>query len=123
MIIGKSRPIEAPVAYSWMVDHGLVRYSPGSSLEPWYFLSIDEVFEARDKWPQRQEDLIVFARRQDNDLLACFRLDSDRVVEVVVINGWTSDGYDFLSTYSTLWEWFKSVVDDIAEIAEPDPEP
>lgn len=110
-----------PPGYQWLLKKGIIAYY-SSPLYPWYYLSKQDVFNVTDKWPQGSYEgcLIAFARRYDNDDIACFSVKSQAVECVVVINGWTSSGYDVIASYNTFWEWLKSVIDDIAELEELD---
>lgn len=107
--------------YTWVIDRGLVGFAPSTAMQPWYFLPPEQVFSASDRWPRadEQRELITFARRQDNDDLACAVFDGGRFVEVVRVHGWAPEGYAPLARYPSLWEWLKSAIDDVAEWAEP----
>lgn len=100
-----------------MVDRGLVGFGPGSALQPWYFLPQEQVFSVRDRWPKATEDvnLVAFARRQDCDDIACFDATEGDVTiaRVVVVHGWTPEGYAIAAKYETIWAWLGDVVADI----------
>ena len=34
---------------------------------------------------------------------------------VVVVHGWTSEGYEAVARFDSIWEWLRSVVRDIEE--------
>ncbi|MEZ4406097.1 MAG: hypothetical protein R3A52_06450 [Polyangiales bacterium] len=106
--------------YVWLIERGIFGTAPNTAMAPWYFLPRGEVFSASERWPRADEprDLIVFARRQDNDDLACAAFDGERFVEVALLHGWTPEGYARLAGYPTLWAWWKAVIDDVAECAE-----
>jgi hypothetical protein len=109
-----------PSGYNWLLEHGLIGFDPFSPLEPWYYLDRDEFFDVRDRWPKVSDrrSLIAFAKRQDCDDIACFEVGDKSVSAVVVIHGWTEDGYAVIGSYKSFWEWLKSVIDDIAEWVE-----
>jgi hypothetical protein len=110
---------EPPSAYQWIVRHHTIGDRPSTQLSPWYRLPDAEIFSASQRWPKGDgRNLVVFARRQDNDDLACFSVTEDVVTGIVVIHGWTGSGYDVLAEYATVWDWLKAVIDDAAEIAE-----
>jgi hypothetical protein len=111
--------LKPPRAYSWLLDHGLIGCAPSTQLEPWYHLPEDQVFLVNERWPKGAgPTLVAFARRQDTDDFACFSLDKEDVVGVAVIHGWTKDGYEMVAEYSTMWDWMKSAIDDIAELVD-----
>src|SRR5688572_21146011 len=88
--------MSAPVGYWWLIERGLVGLGPFTQLQPWYFLDKGNAFWVSDRWPigAAQSKLFAFARRQDNDDLACFEepvLSSDRrqangVLDQVVVD-------------------------------------
>lgn len=108
--------IQFPKAYDWFIQNKIVGFVPFSQLQPWYFLSQQEMFWANNKWHSSKSlQLLVFARRQDNDDFSCFSIESNKVVAIHIIHGWTKDGFDVIATYTNMWEWFHSVLDDIKE--------
>jgi hypothetical protein len=106
------------VGYGWFVDRGLVGFEPNTALQPWYFLSKEDVFSPTDRWPSVAGEgrLVAFSRRQDTDDIACFRVVDHVVVAIVMIHAWTPEGFQVVGTYGSFWEWIKQVVDDIAEL-------
>ncbi|MDI9071545.1 hypothetical protein [Xanthomonas oryzae] len=106
-----------PIGYKWVMQRGLVGYDSFSQLQPWYFVSLDHCFWATERWPcVYGKRLFVFARRQDNDDLACFVVDDAGMAgQVLIIQGWTSDGFRVIREFPDFWEWLKGVIDDIAE--------
>jgi hypothetical protein len=98
---------------------------PFSALQPWFYVDAATTFDAVEKWPggPSENHLVVFARRQDNDDLACFELGEAGVVGVVVIHGWTGNGYSIVARHATFWDWLSAVVVDIRDWCElGDPE-
>ena len=118
-------PFAVPRGYHWLVERRMVGFEPFSALQPWYFLPAPEAFSVTQRWPKVgvHDDLFAFARRQDCDDIACFSRKADGSTGVLVIHGWTANGYDVVASYGSIWAWLKSVVDEIAEWAErPGPE-
>ena len=115
-------PFEVPRAYYWIVKRRVVGFDANTRLQPWYFLDQRSAFSVSDRWPRGSElDLFAFARRQDCDDIACFEaVPRGRAVRIIVVHGWTSTGYDVVASYDSLWEWLKSVIDDIAEWVDLD---
>lgn len=111
-------PFPLPTAYRWLIERGLVGFEPNTALQPWYLLPSEEVFSVSDRWPNASETtrLYAFARRQDCDDLACFAvLEGAPQLGVVVIHGWTGEGYQVVARFVSTWEWLKSVVGDIED--------
>lgn len=109
-----------PQGYSWLIEQNIMGYEAFSQLQPWLYLKNDECFFANIKWKNVTEScLFAFAKRQDNDELACFKVNEDGNVEgVVLINGWSSNGFDIIKEYSDFWAWFHQVIDDVKEWVE-----
>lgn len=84
-------------------------------IEPWYIMNSKEVEHRiqgmKKRYPERA--LIPFARRCDNDDVACFELDKDE--EVQVIHDFASVGYEQRNVYKTFWDWFRSAIEDMIQ--------
>lgn len=82
-------------------------------LEPWYFMNIDDVSQRikgmQDRYPDRI--LIPFARRGDNDDVACFELNKGE--EVQIIHDFASGGYEQRNTYNSFWDWFRYAIEEM----------
>jgi hypothetical protein len=106
-----------PKGYSWLIDRNLVGFEANSALQPWHYLPSRHAFDLSERWPTGLGSmrLFAFAKRQDCDDLACFEVHEHRVERVVVVHGWTAEGYQIDRTYSTFWDWLKAVVDDLEE--------
>jgi len=111
-----------PAEYNWLVERGIAGFAPFTQLQPWYFTPKDQSFWATKHWPSSgNRKLFVFARRQDNDDLACFALNTDgRIEGILIIQGWVDNGFEILREFSSFWEWFKFVIDDIADWISPE---
>jgi len=107
-----------PVEYNWLVERGIVGFAPFTQLQPWYFTPKDQSFWVTSRWQNNacRDDLFVFARRQDNDELACLAFNKEgNLSRILVIQGWVGDGFEILKEFPSFWEWFKYVIDDIAD--------
>lgn len=111
---------EPPPGYTWLLERGIAGYESFGPLQPWHYLPARDVFEVSELWPDGPLPgrLVVFARRQDCDDLACFELSARRVTGLWNIHGWTGSGYDALAAFDSFWDWLKAVTDDIAEWVE-----
>ena len=112
-----SKMEQTPKGYKWIVERGLAGFEPFTQLQPWYFLAEEDKFVATDKWPSHKikYGLLAFARRQDCDDIACFKLDEKPSDVIVIIHGWVGDSYEIVEYHENIWAWMKAVVDDIAE--------
>ncbi len=82
--------------------------------EPWLILSgarLHTRFHGlKNNYPNR--NLIPFARRIDNDDIACWE---DNTYSVVVIHDFSSPGYEDSAKYSMFWDWFRAAIEDMIE--------
>lgn len=83
-------------------------------LEPWWIMEgtllRDRLVGVRKRYPTRK--LVPFARRQDNDDLACFNLDNGKVA---IIHDFASPGYEQRAEFADFYEWLRQAVEDLIE--------
>lgn len=116
-------PFRAPTGYEWLVARGLAGFEPDTALQPWYLLPAQEVFSVSERWPRpaKCSEIYAFARRQDGDDLACFEVHQESgEPSVLLIHGWTPEGYEVVGRFDSIWEWLRSVIDDIREWSSVD---
>jgi hypothetical protein len=70
----------------------------------------------KKRFPARQ--LIPFARRYDNDDVACFDFTKEEIV--YVIHDFATIGYEQRKTFESFWDWFKLAVDEMVEFQKMD---
>lgn len=63
----------------------------------------------RQRYPKRM--LIPFARREDNDDIACFEIGGGS--KVFIIHDYASEGWEHRKEFSDFWDWFECVVKDL----------
>lgn len=77
--------------------------------DPWIILLGDRLKEryegVKNRYPNRI--LIPFARREDNDDLACWNEEK----KVVIIHDFASSGYEGGKITMSFWDWFRSAVE------------
>ena len=103
---------EYPKAFKRVVRLELV------DLEPWFIINGARVKERREGLKNRNpmRDLVPFARRGDNDDVACW--EKDRGEAVILIHDFTSYGYEEIGAFPTFWHWFRSAVEEMIEFDE-----
>lgn len=92
-----------------VVDLGLVNF------DVWYFMDRDQV-EVRingliQRYPNRS--LIPFARRCDNDDIACFEVNKGE--QVIIIHDFAASGYEQRECFETFWQWFRYAIEVMIE--------
>lgn len=79
----------------------------------WYFMPNDQVLERinglKKRYPNRK--LIPFARRDDNDDIACFEVGKEHKVQI--IHDFASEGWEQRGEYDDFWSWMKAAVDEL----------
>jgi len=86
-----------------------------TNLEPWYIMTRTEA-QMRIKGMQiryPQSGLIPFARRGDNDDVACFQMDKGE--EIQIIHDFASVGYEQRKTYATFWDWYRDAMEEMIQ--------
>jgi hypothetical protein len=96
-----------PGAFLRVVNQGLI------DLTPWYIIDKDQALKRlaglKDRYPTRS--LIPFARRDDNDDVACFEIGQEH--SVTIVHDFASSGYETKKKLDTFWDWFKYAVDEM----------
>lgn len=81
----------------------------------WYIMDeegvIDRLKGLKERYPDRK--LIPFARRGDNDDIACFELDKGERVQIV--NDFASVGYEQRKECNDFWEWLEEAIKEMIE--------
>ena len=98
-----------PAAYNKLVELGLLDF------DIWYLIESEQAtkryHDLRGRFPKRQ--LIPFARRDDNDDIACFEIDKPGRVQL--IHDFSSEGYEQRGEFSDLWDWLKYAINEMIE--------
>lgn len=101
--------VNAPAPFHRLLDQSL------TDLTPWHLMSPTEMAQRlsglQRRYPSRE--LCPFARRQDNDDVACW--EGGRPGEVVVIHDFASAGREDRQRYTSFWDWFRSAIEDMIE--------
>jgi hypothetical protein len=113
---------EQPAGYHRMLASGEIDFRD-SPLDPWYFIERDHFPEIDDlfqkTWSRRTRTMpgriVPFARRGDCDDVACLLARPDGI-EVLLVHGWTTDGYDVVAKYTTFEDWAEAARGDVAEL-------
>jgi len=103
--------MDLPIEYRWLKAHNF------NILTPWYFVEPDNSLGIRKEYQNETgQDIIPFARRQDNDDIAGFKvIDGEIQKTVLTIHlTWTSklerNGYPITRESSDLIEWIKKIM-------------
>lgn len=105
-----------PPAYYRIFELGLTNVSP------WRFIEDTDEFSGvynalQELYPEHI--LLPFARRVDNDDVACIVVDSPQYADnhIVVVHLFASADYAFDGVYETFWDWFRTAVDEMIELS------
>ena len=98
-----------PQEFLKLIELGLVNF------EPWVVLLDDQLrtrFKGlQERFPERQ--LIPFAKREDNDDVACW--EKGRGGIVVIVHDFASPGFENSIEYDGFWKWFREAIEDMIE--------
>lgn len=98
-----------PEAYKKVVNLNLANF------EVWYLMESEiatrRYYDLKKRYPKRA--LIPFARRGDNDDIACFEIGKEDTVQI--IHDFSSEGFEQRYEYQDVWEWVRAAVDEMIE--------
>lgn len=98
--------VTLPPELTQIVAQGLV------NLRPWHIMPRDLAKKRLTGLRARYRKAYVpFARRQDNDDVACF--DPDLPGQIVVVHDFSSDGSERVSIHPSFWDWFRRAIEDM----------
>ena len=102
-----------PAEFPKIVELNLVDFAT------WYLMNNGQVDirikGLRGRYPNRK--LIPFARRDDNDDIACFEIGKGNKVQI--IHDFAGEGFEQRKEYECFWDWFRDAIEEmIAEIEE-----
>lgn len=84
-----------------------------TNIEPWYILNPNQIEKRMEglkrRYPERS--LIPFAKRGDNDDIACFEYKKGEVV--YIIHDFASAGWEEHGQYNTFWDWFRAAIEEM----------
>ena len=103
--------IQLPKAYKRVFELGL------TNLEPWYFLELSETKSVYSSLVRQydQHFQIPFARRKDNDDVACFTANDQYSLQeqIVIIHNYAARGSETTATFPNFWDWFVFAVSEL----------
>lgn len=99
-------PVAFPEGLRRIVEQNLV------DLTPWHVmpreLAVARLRGLRQRYSRRY---VPFARRQDNDDLAC--IDPERPGEVVIVHDFAAEGSELRERFDSFWAWFRSAIEEM----------
>ncbi|BCL73503.1 hypothetical protein TUMSATVNIG1_54790 [Vibrio nigripulchritudo] len=97
-----------PREFLRIIDQGLLDF------DPWIVLQGDQLrtrFKGlQERYPERE--LVPFARREDNDDVACWDKGKEGVV---IIHDFSSSGYENKQYMNSFWDWLRSALEATIE--------
>ena len=79
----------------------------------WYFIPENQLAQRinglKTRYPNRQ--LVPFARRDDNDDIACFEVGKGEIVQI--IHDFSSQGFEQREEYKNIWLWAKEAFEEL----------
>lgn len=86
-----------------------------TDLEPWYLLEgkplRDTMSGLAERYPKRV--LVPFARRQDNDDVACWQTGIDE--QIFIIHDFAAPGWEQRECFANFYDWLRRAVEDFIE--------
>ena len=107
--INNIKEFKYPASFYKIIDLNLVHF------DLWNIMYSDEVEERikglKERYPNRK--LIPFARRDDNDDIACFEVGKGEKVQI--IHDFASEGYEQRKEYNDFWAWLEDAISEMIE--------
>ena len=98
-----------PSEYMRIVDQNLIDFNP------WIILQDDQLRTRyrgiKVRYPKRE--LIPFARREDNDDVACW--ERNFPCKVFVVHDFASPGYENKEEFNNFWDWLRRVIENMID--------
>ncbi|MGN2337630.1 hypothetical protein ACTFIN_05835 [Clostridium cagae] len=98
-----------PDSFSKVIELNLLDF------DLWYIMDEERVLNrlkgVTERYPNRK--LIPFARRDDNDDIACFEVGKGEKVQI--IHDFTSEGYEQRKEYNDFWAWLETAISEMIE--------
>ncbi|MCT2387964.1 hypothetical protein [Erwinia pyrifoliae] len=98
-----------PVEFNRIIGQGLLDF------DPWIILENDRLrtrYEGvKQRYPKRE--LIPFARREDNDDIACWEVNKGG--RVIIIHDFSGEGYENVKEFEDFWSWLRSALEATIE--------
>ncbi|HET6293163.1 MAG TPA: hypothetical protein VFG33_07310 [Kribbella sp.] len=103
-----------PASFLRVVELGLV------DLEPWCILDGERLNERYRGLQERYQarELVPFARRQDNDDVACW--DVSEGSKVLIIHDFADLGWELRQVLPSFYAWLRQAVEDLIEFEPED---
>jgi hypothetical protein len=99
-------PMVYPDGLERVLEQGLF------DLTPWHIMDREAAKQRLHGLRNRYKAKYVpFARRQDNDDIAC--IDPERSGHVVIVHDFAAEGYERRQDFDSFWDWFRAAVDDM----------
>lgn len=98
-----------PKDFLRIIDQGL------TNLDPWVIEGGKDIENRYAGLQERYKKriLIPFARRWDNDDVACF--DVNYPQKVFIIHDFAKEGFEERKKFDSLWDWFRAAIEDMIE--------
>ncbi|MDQ0458445.1 hypothetical protein [Rhizobium paknamense] len=101
--------LEIPVSFKKIIELNIFDF------EPWYILQgdmlADEVAGLVERYPDRE--LYPFAKRDDNDDVACWQNGFGR--RVLIIHDYAKPGWELKREFPSFIEWFEAALSEMIE--------
>ena len=113
----KNNNVSLPDGYGRVIQRDM------SHIDPWRFIMDSTELEnlyavLRELYPEAI--YMPFARRMDNDDIACVVVESDSASRgrIAIVHLYASAGYEIDEHYETFWAWFRVAVNQMVDLLE-----
>lgn len=107
----KNISFEYPESFKKLIELNLVNFDTWALFET--EAATVRYHGLQNRYPKR--NLIPFARRWDNDDIACFEIMEDNSIKIQLIHDFASDGWEQRKEFKDFWEWLETAIKDMIE--------
>ena len=90
-------------------------------VDPWFFFNNENMYQTRVEGLAKrfqEADLVPFARREDNDDIACWSKESGKH-KVYVVHDFSTDGWKNREEFGDFWSWYRTAIEAMIEHGQP----
>jgi hypothetical protein len=98
-----------PQEFLSIVERQLIDLNPWSILVGEHLL--DKFHGIKKRYPNN--DVVPFARRWDNDDVACFNLADNK--NIIIIHDYGDSNWTNRPVFDSFWDWFRKAIEDLIE--------
>jgi len=105
---------ELPAGFSYPKEYLRIMELELTNLEPWWLMDGDILFRIYNGLAKRypEDRFVPFAKREDNDDIACWDLAAGNIV---IVHDFADPGRHRRGMFKDFYTWFRQAIEDLIE--------